>query len=121
MDNLEAMCRAHFNEPMISHGEIGRCIGYGETAVDCYIIVQKLRGEIVWNTCVGGYIFLNRLKGQKYIKSTSGEDWDDFTRLDSELALNGAPKQTTFRLDLRPDDWEGMEPWEAPEECVNAC
>lgn len=97
------MCLEHFNEPCIFHHEIARVIGYGETAIDCYIIAlhpEYPDGKVVWHTCVGGYYFLDRLKGQGYVKSTGGEDWDDLTRLNSSLSLNGAPKQDKFRLDL---------------------
>lgn len=100
------MCLAHFNEPMISFEEVVRCIGYGETGADCYIITRKRGGEIIWNTCVGGYVFLDRLKGQGHVKSTSGEDWDDLTRLCSSLAHNGAPCEPEFRLELRHEDME---------------
>lgn len=112
-NNLHQMCLTHFNEPMLAHGALVRCIGYGETAVDCYIIAQKLHGEIVWLTCVGGYTFLDRLKGQGYVRSTGGEDWDDFTRLEGDLQLNGAPKQSQFLLELKHDDWEGRLPHHA--------
>lgn len=100
-----ALC--HFNEPMLSMGEVVRLIGYGETAIDCYFIVAKPRSVVAWLTCVGGYTFLDRLKGQGYVKSTSGEDWDDLYRLDSMLTHGGCPKAETFRLDLQHDDTEG--------------
>ncbi|MDO8683949.1 MAG: hypothetical protein Q7N50_10765 [Armatimonadota bacterium] len=106
--DLHKMCVDHFNEPMISFGKLARCIGYGETAVDCYIITQLCNGEILWNTCVGGYVFLDRLKGQGYVKSTGGEDWDDLTRLESEL--REAPKKEKFLLLLDHNDWEGNLP-----------
>lgn len=106
-NDMEEMCRLHFNEPMISFHEIARCIGYGETALDCYIITRHIGGKIVWNTCVGGYTFLDRLKGQEHVVSTEGENWDDFTRLDSSLALNGCPREESFLLDVRLDDFEG--------------
>jgi hypothetical protein len=98
------MARKHFNEPMISFGKLVRCIGYSETAVDCYIIVKDIDGKETWNTCVGGYTFLDALKGQNYVKAHNGEDWDDLTRLESDLP----PKEPEFKLMLDPDDWEGM-------------
>lgn len=107
---LYEMCLAHFNEPMLASFDLVRCIGYGETAVDCYIIARGQTGKVSWLTCVGGYTFLDRLKGQQYVLSTSGEHWDDFTRLDSQLHLNGSPRMTEFRLDLQHDDWEGSKP-----------
>ena len=40
------MCRAHFNEPMLSFGQVVRCIGYGETGIDCYVITKLPGGEL---------------------------------------------------------------------------
>lgn len=104
--DLLEMCRQHFNEPMLACEQVVRCIGYAETGVDCYIITRRFGGKIVWNTCVGGYIFLDRLKGQEYVRSSSGEDWDDLFRLDSTLALNGAPREPEFLIELRHEDME---------------
>ena len=110
---IQKMCRQHFNEPIICHSEVVRLIGYAETARDCYLICSSMREGIFWNTAVGGYTFLDRLKGQGYVKSTEGEDWDDFTRLDGLLELNNAPKVDDFILDIRPDDYEGREQQES--------
>lgn len=107
---LHRRCLLHFNEPMLASDRLVRCIGYGESAVDCYVIAQHLHGEIVWLTCVGGYTFLDRLKGQGSVKATNGEDWDDLTRLDNLLHLNGAMRRETFILKLDHDDWEGHLP-----------
>jgi len=104
--NLYAEAFAHFNEPAIVGFMLCRLIGYGETGIDCYFIFKKPRGEVFWNTCVGGYTWLNQLKGQNYVKSTSGEDWDDFFRLDNSLALNGCPKEKEFMLVINHDDME---------------
>ena len=96
---IEEEIREHFNEVMLSHGELGRCIGYGEDNMDCYIIVMKERGQVIWNTCVGGYTWLTPLKGANAVRSKyTDEVWDDYTRLDSQLELNGAPKQETFKV-----------------------
>ena len=111
--DLYEMCLAHFNEPMLASFDLVRCIGYGETAVDGYIIARGQLGETHWLTCVGGYTFLDRLKGQRYVLSTLGEHCDDLTRLDRLLALNGCPQETEFRIDLQHDDWEGGKPREA--------
>lgn len=105
-EKLHQLALRHFNEPMLAHQEVVRCIGYGETAIDCYIIAKRPRGRVVWLTCVGGYTFLGRLKGQGYVLSTSGEEWDDLYRLDRSLELNGCPKEESFRLDLKHDDDE---------------
>ena len=104
--DLYEMCLAHFNEPMLASFDLVRCIGYGETAVDCYIISIGRSGKAIWLTCDGGYTFLDRLKGQDNGITTSGERYDDFTRLDNLLELNGSPRADVFRLDLRHDDWE---------------
>ncbi len=106
---LYQMAFAHFNEPFLSWGELSRVIGYGETAIDCYIIEMKRGGEVQWHTCVGGYTFLDRLKEQNAVDATNGERWDDLTRLDNELKCSGSPKQEEFRLDLRHDDEERQE------------
>ena len=111
--SIQEMCRQHFNEPIISNSEVVRLIGYAETAVDCYLICSSMSQGIFWNTAVGGYTFLDRLKGQWYVKSTEGEDWDDFFRLNQMLELNGAPKVDDFILDIRPDDYEGREQQES--------
>ncbi len=93
--------RAHFNEPVIAWGEqVCRVIGYGEDESDCYLIVQRIGGEIVWNTAVGGYYWLDTLKKQRIVHANNGEIWSDFIRLDSILELNGAPKQKEFRVEL---------------------
>lgn len=103
---LLAMCIEHFNEPVLISSEVHRLIGYGETGVDCYLITRKLRGEIIWCTCVGGYIFLDCLKHQGVVTAWNGEEWNDYTRLDSLLALNGSPSEDHFRIELRHDDME---------------
>lgn len=111
---LYNMCLSHFNEPVLVD-KIGRCIGYAEDEQDCYIIIaypgdwdkefNKRESKIVWHTCVGGYIWLHRLKGQNLVypnyPSYVGEIWDDFERLDMQLSLNGCPKQKEFKLDIR--------------------
>lgn len=86
---------AHFNEPMLVGFDVARCIGYGEDDSDCYIIVKRPNphNDVIWHTMVGGYTWLDRLKGQGYVKSRNGEDWDDLYRLDSDLELNGSPKE----------------------------
>lgn len=103
---LHQIALRHFNEPMLAHHEVVRCIGYGETAIDCYFIAKRPRGRIVWLSCVGGYTFLGRLKGQGYVLSRGGEEWDDLYRLDSSLGLNGCTREESFRLDLQHDDEE---------------
>lgn len=107
---LYELALSHFNEPMLNGWDVVRCIGYGETGVDCYIIARRPRGQIVWISCVGGYTFLDRLKGQGYVISTSGEEWDDLWRLDSSLSLNGCLREEEFIIELRHDDMEVSAP-----------
>lgn len=90
MDKLEKMCRDHFNEPVLLHTELGRCIGYAEDERDCYIIVKSADGHVYWHTCVGGYVWLDRLKGQD-----PAGDWDDFVRVDRDLE-HRCPKEKEF-------------------------
>lgn len=97
------MCRSHFNEPLIVGFDVARLIGYGEDEYDCYLICQHPKypdGETKWHTAVGGYVFLDRLKGQDYVRSTGGEEWDDLYRLDNFLSLNGAPKADEFTVKI---------------------
>lgn len=111
---LYELAKLHFNEPIISFHEVVRLIGYGETAVDCYFITQRMNGEIRWNTCVGGYTFLDRLAGQGRVVPSYDNDgvWDDLFRLDSTLHLNGAERRAEFLLELKHDEWEGRKPRE---------
>ena len=99
--------KEHFNEPILIFTEVYRLVGYAEDKHDCYIITKKHNGTIEWNSCVGGCIYLDRLKGQQYVRGITGEDWDDFFRLDKWLEYNGCPKEKEFLIDLRPEqDWE---------------
>lgn len=112
---LHEMALAHFNEPMLTYYGLARCVGYAETAVDCYIIAHAPQTEsederLVWLTCVGGYTWLDRLKGQGYVKADNGEDWDDLTRLSGDLTRAGAPPADVFILELKHNEWEGMRP-----------
>jgi len=103
---LYSMALQHFNEPFISHGVLARVVGYAETAIDCYIIAIGKGGVVSWNTCVGGYTFLDRLKGQNAVTATNGEEWDDLTRLDNDLKCSGAPRHAQFVLNLQHDNQE---------------
>lgn len=102
---LREAIEAHFNEPVLLHDRLARVIGYGEDKQDCYLICQLTRkdwfekGQIIWHTCVGGYFFLDALKGQ-----SRSQHWDDFTRLDHLLEMNGAPKQEKFLVKYEDED-----------------
>jgi hypothetical protein len=87
---------------VIAGTELGRVVGYGEDEDDCYFIVQHMRPKgAVWHSCVGGFYSLELLRGQGYVRSSEGEDWDDYVRLDTVLSLNGAPKAETFTRYVR--------------------
>jgi hypothetical protein len=95
--DLEKMCRDHFNEPVLLHFEVGRLVGYAEDEADCYLIINYPNPvRTVYHTCVGGYHWLDRLRGQHLVISRDGERWDDYYRIDKALELNGAPKVETF-------------------------
>lgn len=95
--DLEKMCRDHFNEPVLLHFEVGRLVGYAEDEADCYLIINYPNPvRTVYHTCVGGYHWLDRLRGQHLVISRDGERWDDYYRIDKALELNGAPKVDNF-------------------------
>lgn len=109
--DIHAFCLEHFNEPVISGGmEVCRLVGYAETAVDCYYVLHSMRRGIMWDSAVGPCMTLRALKEQDKVIARDGvhdgEEWSNFTRLDSWLALNGAPRAETFVLDLRPNEEE---------------
>lgn len=108
MNDIHQMCLDHFNEPVLICFELARLIGYGEDADDCYLIVNYPDRGVVWHTAVGGYTFLDRLKGQGFVVPThpsfEGETWDDLIRLDGMLALNGVVKEEKFIVDIRPEE-----------------
>lgn len=93
---------AHFNEPILVMFDLCRCVGYAEDDKDCYLVVRHPREGLIWHTFVGGYTYLDCLKGRNHQKSRlTSEEWDDFTQLDSLLALNGAPREPKFICELR--------------------
>jgi hypothetical protein len=87
--------KTHFNEPILVVFDLCRCVGYAEDDADCYLVVRHPRRGLIWHTFVGGYTYLDALKG----RNPAGE-WDDLTRLDSLLALNGAPKEPEFICEM---------------------
>ena len=91
--------KKHFNEPVLIGLEVMRVIGYSEDDMDCYLMVQDVKGRILHHTAVGGYIFLDELKNQGHVKAHNGEDWDDLSRLDSWLTCGKAPKQDEFLIE----------------------
>jgi hypothetical protein len=100
--DLEKMCRDHFNEPVLLDFQVGRLVGYAEDEHDCYLIINYPKpARTVYHTCVGGYQWLDRLRGQHLVISRDGERWDDFHRIDDALSLNGAPKVDDFIIKRR--------------------
>lgn len=98
----------HFNEPILIGFDLCRCVGYAEDWEDCYLIISNPHRGLAYCTMVGGYIYLDGLKGQNHVKPSSGEEWDDYTRLDDLLELNGAPKVDKFICEVVPA--AGVEP-----------
>ena len=99
MNRLLEEVRSHFNEPVLIDFHLGRIVGYAEDKYDCYMIVHMYHTEAkVWQTMVGGYYYLDMLKHQSKVISTEGEHWNDFTRLDGLLQLNGVPKAEQFEV-----------------------
>ena len=62
-----------------------------------YAIADALNGEVYpFDVYQGPYIEIPG-EGRLFIYIDDGV-WDDYTRLDSQLELNGAPKQETFKV-----------------------
>jgi len=98
MNEIEKMCRDHFNQPVLMMDKTVRLIGYAEDEMDCYLIVKDCQLGEYWHTAVGGYIFLDKLKEQNLVVASTGENWDDFYRIDNFLELNGASKEKDFKV-----------------------
>lgn len=99
---LYELALEHFNEPVLLGDRLVRLVGYGEDEMDCYFIcISKTKDrEKFWHTCVGGYVFLDRLRGQNEVVSVhSGDIWDDLYRLEQYLP----EKYTKFELVLEPE------------------
>ena len=97
--------KSHFNEPVLVGTRLGRCIGYGEDEDDCYLIVRLANSEVIRHTLVGGYIYLNCLKGINPIKSAYSEEiWDDYFRVNSYLENSKVPKEEKFILEIKKYD-----------------
>ena len=94
----------HFNEPILIGGDLVRLIGFAEDPDDYYYICQHFGGKLVYNSCVGGLIPLDRLRGQSFHAGHNGEHWDDYYRLDSVLELNGSPKVETLIMKVLDHD-----------------
>jgi hypothetical protein len=88
----------HFNEPVICCGRLARLVGYAEDEMDCYFIMESKHFHMPkwYQTCVGGYTFLDCLRGANQVTAHNGEIWDDITRLQCDLP----PEYDKFELDL---------------------
>jgi hypothetical protein len=89
----------HFNEPVICNGRLCRLVGYAEDEQDSYFIVESEYSNILpkwYQTCVGGYTFLDALRGQNQVVAHNGKVWDDLTRLEQDLP----PAHDKFELNL---------------------
>jgi tRNA(His) 5'-end guanylyltransferase len=73
-ENLYQEAKQHFNEPILIMFDLCRCVGYAEDDMDCYLIVRDQRGKLRKHTFVGGYTYLDLLKGQGCCTSTTGEE-----------------------------------------------
>ena len=89
----------HFNQPLICNGVLCRLVGYAEDRQDCYFIVESRHALAMpkwYQTCVGGYTFLDALRGQNQVVAYNGDVWDDLTRLEPDLP----PLYDNFELNL---------------------
>jgi hypothetical protein len=107
---IYGFCQRYFNKVVLDGWDAVRLIGYGETAVDCYYIYLSPRRGIYWSSAVGGPATLDGLHGQQYILSSEGEHWDNYTRLDGLLSLNGAPPAEKFLCEININDFENQQP-----------
>lgn len=89
---------------MLTDEGLARVIGYGEDCSDCYLILRHLHGRTTWWSCVGGYYWIDILRGQNPHQDAKGRDWNDYSRIDHLLELNGAPKEGFFRVDLKHNE-----------------
>ncbi len=119
-NELQAETELMFNRVVLDGGgTLCRVIGYSEDKYDCYVTCIHFGGKIVHHSYVGGVTSLWRLKGQRYVLANNGEEWDDYTRLDTMLELNGAPKQKEFRIQIDHEDVSAYGGYHTPEEALD--
>lgn len=97
-------CKEHFNEIVLMSTEVVRLIGYSEDAYDCYYVIKDIRGKIIHHSAVGGIYFLTFLKEQGKVTAHNGEQWSDYTRIETILSLNGCPPEKEFYCKIDPTD-----------------
>lgn len=100
---LYERARRDFNKLMLDYSRVVRLIGYSEDDTDCYVILKDvLRDEKpYYMSCVGYPMSLEPLASQGQTTGFSGEQWNDYIRIDKHMSLNGAPPQEKFLLDLK--------------------
>lgn len=102
---IEAECREHFNEPVLSYNGLARLIGYYEDAWDVYYTLRLQGGQKIHSSACGGVFFLHLLKEQGYhIDEHGNKKWSHFDNLDKFLALNGVPKEAEFLYEISNND-----------------
>ena len=96
MTNLYEEAKSHFNEPVLIDLTVGRIIGYAETEEDCYLLVNTKTMGVVWQSYVGGYIYLDCLKGINPVKSSYDYLLDDYEYLNYILNCHGILREPEF-------------------------
>jgi hypothetical protein len=74
-----------------------RLVGYAESDIDCYYVVQYPHKDTVeYSSAVGHCMELTSLKNQDATLMDDGRTVTNFDRLDMWLGYNGAPKIDEF-------------------------
>src|SRR5258706_267255 len=89
-------------------GRLGRSEKRLAKITAIYNTETKIKGFKGTEATHAGYNLDAAIKELNYVKSYSGEDWDDFFRLDNTLALNGCPKEKEFMLVINHNDMENL-------------
>lgn len=89
----------HFNEPVLDGVEVVRLVGWGQDDMDCFFVYIGQRRGLYRSTAVCGFTPLRCLRDQSAVTSRAGEYWDDYTRIESLLSLNGVLKAPAFLLE----------------------
>ena len=95
----ENICKLMFNKICIDEmGKLARLIGFGNDDEDYYYITKNTRGEIVWESMVGGIIPLKgRISNRDYYNIERGfEGWEGY--------LGQCPKEKEFLSIYEPSE-----------------
>jgi hypothetical protein len=98
--------KKHLNEPILITFDVGRLVGFAEDSRDYYYIIKQPaypNGKILYSSCVGGFTSLRKLKNQNKVITETGEIWDDYSRLDDILTMNGASKVDEIMMSVLDD------------------